>query len=369
MKRAALLLCLILPAHAATINVSAPVTIRDHFENNLGAPTGGAMVAPTSSGLVVLWSELHGNGDKLFLAPLASPYSMIDFNRAVELASTSLQAASLCTGGGLVAVRYLSSVRLFDRDLQPVAPPQVLTGGSSRLAWNGRDFAIAGSPRPAFVDPSGAVRYGATLPAGPEQRGEIVAAVAPAPGGGTLLLAATDASSFCFGCPTVPSRVTLVTLDANDQTQKRTLLGENGYFVFGDNFTLASGDNGSAALWLDLERQARMVTTFDAAGNVKANVPVQTYADVRLVASNGAQLAGDGNEWLILSDGRLTLIDGNGNSLAPPVAIKTGFLPQLVRVGAGSYLLTYVETTDTIFTRIQLVRIETQLKRRHIAGH
>ena len=350
---------------AATITVSPPLTIRDGILNNRGPFSNAVTFTQASDGFLTTWHEVRSDGDHLFVATLPSTVATIDPKDVVDLGPSAL-GAQIGAGDGLLAVMTAARIRLYDRNWNPISQPtaQVTGGGSLLPVWNGRDFVISGSTRPTFVDTTGTLRQGAPI-TGSSGQLQGVAFAAPRPGGGTTLMA----SDVCgFGCFLV--HVNVLQLDANDQILSDVQIADSGTPQFNDNMVLVTSDRGSIAVYFDRAQAGRYAALLDAGGALKKTVLLKTDINSQGFSSP-VQVAGDGSEWLVFDPlaKQLTLIDGDGNVLVPPMPIDTQISPRLARTGPGSYVIAQLTAYNTIYSRIELLHLQTQRTRHRGAAH
>jgi len=344
--------------HAA-VRVSAPLTLRDHI--NTGAPpyTTTVAAASSSSGIVLAWPEMSGNRIHLLIAPLLSPYSTIDMSRAIDVAQLRYSLdLSLSSGGGLYALR--------DRDLKLIGEPIQLAPDFALAenfapVWNGREFVLTGAPYLYFLSTSGLRR--SLVPVSANLR--TVAASGAATDRTTLF--ATKSYPPCaddFFCFAATPLMQSFALDASGSTRAVNTLIDAGAVELG--VAVAASDSAFIATWVDNQRVVRWIGFFDADGNLRKTAILQTFDHTS--DAKPALVASDGNEWILVSGTQLLHIDTEG-IITDMTTVPAQLSPQLVRLGAGSYALVYVDTVNETEARIQLVRIETQSKRTRGARH
>jgi hypothetical protein len=166
---------------------------------------------------------------------------------------------------------------------------------------------------------------------------------------------------FCFGSDTT---IQSFALDENGSTRAVSKLIDAGAIDIG--VAVAASDKGFVATWVDERRLVRWIGFFEADGNLRKTLVLQTFD--RTSDARPALVAGDGTEWIIVSGTQLTHIDSEG-VITDTATVPVQLSPQLVRLGAGSYALVYVEAINETEARIQLVRIETQSRRTRGARH
>src|ERR1051326_5950825 len=355
------------PLLHAAVTISQPVTLRDGMLGTRGAFNAHALIAQSGGTFAVAWTETGDDRlDHLFIAPLASLYSALDTTRMVDAGSIASGSTPYITSGGsYYAVSYTATdltrrVRLYDRDLAPVTASIIVpnTVDTMQMIWSGHDFILPGTPPLNFFNATG-FRSAATILDTSQFQIATVKAGAALPDGSSALVLTWPVYG-CFdicGAAAVP--LTAIALDDAHQTQRTTLLSSA---IYPPSAAIGSSSSGFLVVWPNVMTQT--ATIFDANGAVKATIPLEAFLDLQHVSAR-ALIAGDGDEWLIDTNGKLYQIEGTAiasTTTAPKAA-------QLIRTGPGSYVAIYVESDDAIHARIQLLRITTQAQRTRGSRH
>jgi len=369
MRVTALVLSLLLASalHAA-VTISAPVTLRDGILLSRGGMSGSAWLAQSAGTFVLAWTEIGDEHlDHLYIAPLASLYSALDLTRKVDVGPIANASVPYITSGGpYFAVSYTApdvtrNVRLYDRDLAPVTASLLVAKDvdTSQMVWSGRDFILPGTLRLNFLNAGGFRSAPSILDTNQVQQMTVKAAAALPDGSNALVLTWPVFSCFDI-CGIAPQPMTAIALDDAHRTGTTTFLSDFAYPAA----TLGSSSSGFLALWPEGRTLTQMATIFDANGATKATIRLQSFLNLEQALARPL-IAGDGDEWLVITTGKLYQIEGS--TVTSQTALAKG--SQLLRTGPGSYALLYSETDDGIHARIQLVRITTQPQRTRGSRH
>jgi len=357
------------PLLHAAVTISDPVMLRDGILTDRGAFNGFATIAQSDGSFVVAWKELaNDRKEHLYIAPLASLYSALDTTRTVDVGA--LPFAVLQSGGPYYAALFndatgVRRVRLYDRDLTPVLGPTAIATGAdpSQLMWNGREFIVLGTPRLTFVDATGVRQAATALDAESVAPPSLVAGAASPDGSRALVVGWRP--FVCFDiCSTPPVTMTAYVLDDAHQTRARAVVSDAAFPAV----TVAASSSGFLVLWHDMNKSAEVATIFDANGGLKGSVVLRTDVD-NSVSTSQRLVAGDGDEWLVFSGGKLVQINGTAITSKTTVAFTVAGAVRFLRTGPGTYALLYTDTTDAIHGRIQLMRITTQAARGRGSRH